>query len=563
MKFINPTQKYQNYPPIDLPDRTWPSRHLKKVPIWCSVDLRDGNQALVQPMNLKEKLKLFQLLVEMGFKEIEIGFPSASKLEYDFTRILIEENYIPDDVTVQVLTQAREALIEKTYEALKGVKRAIIHVYNSTSELQRRVVFKKDKQSILNLAVQGAKWVKERSSSLQGSEIIYQYSPESFTGTELNYALEVCTAVMEEWKPTIDHKMILNLPATVEMSSPNVYADQIEWMCQHLPGREKVIISTHTHNDRGTGVAAAELSLLAGSDRIEGTLFGNGERTGNCDLLTLALNFFSLGISPKLNFSPINQIVETYETCTKLQVHPRHPYAGDLVYTAFSGSHQDAIAKGMKALKTSKTGYWEVPYLPIDPEDLGRSYESIIRVNSQSGKGGSVYLLEREFGFSLPKEMQMEFGKVIQSFLDKENVEVSPQKIWEIFSNEYLERNEPLIFNSLDHIHTVEKDKKEVQATLTLNGETIQVKGEGTGILHAFIEGLSKKIKVALNILSYEEHSLGEGSDVAAVAYLKVNIKNKKILFGLGVNEDITLAAIQAVISAYNRFEKNFADSNA
>jgi len=433
MESKNPKHRYKNYPPVDLPDRTWPNRQLKKVPIWCSVDLRDGNQALVQPMNLKEKLKMFQLLVEMGFKEIEIGFPSASKMEFDFTRKLIEGRYIPEDVTVQVLTQAREALIEKTYEALKGVKRAIVHVYNSTSELQRRVVFKKDRQAILNLAVQGAKWVKEMSHSLNQSEIIFQYSPESFTGTELNYALEVSLAVMEVWKPTLADKMILNLPATVEMSSPHIYADQIEWMCSHLPARDKMIISAHTHNDRGCAVAAAELAILAGADRVEGTLFGNGERTGNCDLLTLALNFFSLGIDPQLNFSPIDKVIEMYETCTKLPVHPRHPYAGELVYTAFSGSHQDAIAKGMKAIEESKTGLWEVPYLPIDPKDLGRDYESIIRVNSQSGKGGSVYLLEREFGFSLPKDMQAEFGKLIQSVLDQKNVEISPDRIWKVF----------------------------------------------------------------------------------------------------------------------------------
>ncbi len=553
MESKNPQHRYKDYPPVDLPGRTWPSKQLKKVPIWCSVDLRDGNQALVQPMNLKEKLKMFQLLVEMGFKEIEIGFPSASKMEFEFTRKLIEERYIPDDVTVQVLTQAREHLIEKTYEALKGVKKAIVHVYNSTSELQRRVVFKKDRQAILNLAVQGAIWVKEMSHSLKNSEITFQYSPESFTGTELDYALEVSLAVMDVWKPTKSNKMILNLPATVEMSSPHIYADQIEWMCSHLPAREKLIISAHTHNDRGCAVASAELALLAGADRVEGTLFGNGERTGNCDLLTLALNFFSLGINPKLNFSPIDKVIEVYETCTKLPVHPRHPYAGELVYTAFSGSHQDAIAKGMKALEESKTALWEVPYLPIDPKDLGRDYESIIRVNSQSGKGGSVYLLEREFGFSLPKDMQIEFGKLIQSVLDQKNIEISPDRIWKVFSKEYLERKEPLSFVRLDEVSSKDEVTKSIRATLKYNEEEIKIHGEGTGILHAFTEALSHKLKQSLKILSYEEHALGEGAEVAAVAYLKVKVKNEKPLFGLGVDADITLAAMRALISAYNR----------
>lgn len=557
MSFFDPSAKYRPFPSIDLPHRKWPQKSLRKVPKWCSVDLRDGNQALIQPMNIQEKLKFFKLLVQMGFKEIEIGFPSASKLEYDFTRKLIEDKLIPSDVTLQVLTQAREPLIEKTYEALKGAHKAIIHLYNSTSELQRRVVFKKDRQAILQLAVQGAKWVKEYSHKMQSEKVTFEYSPESFTGTELDYALDVSLAVMDVWKPTKEHPMILNLPATVEMSSPNIYADQIEWMCDHLPSREKWIVSVHTHNDRGTAIAATELALLAGADRVEGTLFGNGERTGNCDLLTLALNFYSQGIHPKLNFHEVDRIIEVYETCTKLPIHPRHPYAGELVYTAFSGSHQDAIAKGMKAKEQSKSSYWEVPYLPLDPKDVGRDYESIIRINSQSGKGGAIYLLEKEFGFLLPKEMGVEFGQMVQRHLDQQNIEMTSEQVWNLFKEAYLEKKEPLEFIQLERVEISKKnpDQKTVLVGVKQHGSLKKIEGEGAGILEAFINGLNNVLQEKLNILDYEEHALGEGSNVSAVCYIKLSTSLNKTFFGIGVDSDIMASACKALISAYNRFK--------
>lgn len=537
--------------PIDLPNRQWPNRQLKKAPIWCSVDLRDGNQALIHPMNLEEKLRFFKRLVEMGFKEIEIGFPSASKLEYDFTRHLIENKLVPDDVTIQVLTQAREELIEKTVEALKGAKRAIIHVYNSTSTVQREIVFKKDRSQILKLAIQGAKWVKEKSAALQKTQITYEYSPESFSATELDFALEVCTHVMEVFKPTKEHPMILNLPATVEMSTPNLYADQIEWMSTHLPNRDRVIISVHTHNDRGCAVAATELALLAGAERVEGTLFGNGERTGNSDLVTLALNFYSQGIHPKLHFNPIDPIIEMYQTCTRLSVHERHPYAGELVYTAFSGSHQDAIAKGMRARDERKSHLWKVPYLPLDPKDVGRDYESIIRLNSQSGKGGAVYLLEREFGYLLPKAMQKEFGQKVQSFLDEHHIELSSTQVMELFSKEYLEQVEPL---SLINWQTsfAKGEEKTVLAKILNREVELQIEGQGVGVLDAFLNALKKYLEKSLAIEEYHEHSMGSGSEVSAVCYIHLKV-NHKLGFGLGIDPDITTAAMKAIFCALNR----------
>ncbi|MDX1514377.1 MAG: 2-isopropylmalate synthase, partial [Gammaproteobacteria bacterium] len=441
-----PIHKYQAFAPIDLPDRLWPTRTITKAPIWCSVDLRDGNQALIDPMDSKRKLRMFKVLVEMGFKEIEVGFPSASQTDFDFVRKLIEDDLVPDDVTVQVLTQARDPLIRRTYESLQGVKRAIVHVYNSTSTLQRRVVFDMDREGIKGIATDAANLVRELAEGMNGSEIIYQYSPESFTGTELDFAVEVCDAVAEVWQPTPQKKAIMNLPATVEMATPNVYADQIEWFIRNVSNRESLVVSLHPHNDRGTGVAAAELGVMAGADRVEGTLFGNGERTGNVDVVTLAGNLFSQGIDPELDLSDINMLRETAEYCNQLPVHPRHPYAGDLVYTAFSGSHQDAIKKGMAALEKSNSGVWEVPYLPVDPKDLGRSYEAIIRVNSQSGKGGVAYILNSDYHLDLPRNLQIEFSRAVQNVTDESGKEISADEIWDLFQNEYLKVNKPFEF---------------------------------------------------------------------------------------------------------------------
>ena len=450
-KIINDSvSKYKPFEPINIGNRTWPSQIILRSPYWCSVDLRDGNQALIEPMGEERKLRMFKLLLEIGFKEIEVGFPSASQTDFDFVRKIIQENLIPNDVTIQALTQARPELIEKTFEALKGAQRAIVHVYNSTSTLQRRVVFKSDEKGIKKIATDGAKWVKEYSEKYNGTDWTFEYSPESFTGTELPYAVEVCNAVNEVWKPNSDKKTIINLPATVEMASPNIYADQIEWMCKNLQDRENILVSLHPHNDRGTAVAATELGVMAGADRIEGTLFGNGERTGNVDLVTLALNMLTQGVDPHLDFSNINQIMREAEYCNQLPVHPRHPYAGDLVFTAFSGSHQDAIKKGLSELRNSNQELWEVPYLPIDPSDVGRSYEAVIRINSQSGKGGVAYLLEKDHGLSMPRRLQIEFSQVIQKIADESGKEISPSDIWENFQETYL--NESGKYEFSDHV---------------------------------------------------------------------------------------------------------------
>ncbi|HMK50379.1 MAG TPA: 2-isopropylmalate synthase, partial [Thermodesulfovibrionales bacterium] len=439
-----PFEKYRPFRTVEFPERTWPSKKIEKAPRWCSVDLRDGNQALIIPMSLEEKLELFRLLVDMGFKEIEVGFPSASQIEFEFLRTLIERDLVPDNVTLQVLTQARGRLIEKTFESLQGVRSAVVHLYNSTSELQRRVVFRMSRSEIIELAVRGTALIREMAENMPGSEILFEYTPESFTGTEPDFALEICEAVMDVWEPAAGRKILLNLPATVEMSTPNTYADMIEWFCRHIKDRGKVVISTHAHNDRGTAVAATELAIMAGAERVEGTLFGNGERTGNVDIVALAMNLFSQGIDPELDLSDIDRIVDICERCTRIPVHVRHPYAGELVYTAFSGSHQDAINKGMSANKEEKPSCWEVPYLPIDPADVGRTYESIIRINSQSGKGGVAYLMEKEYGFSLPAAIRPEFGTVIQTLSDRTGKEVSPDMIWHAFEDEYLNADSPL-----------------------------------------------------------------------------------------------------------------------
>jgi 2-isopropylmalate synthase len=551
-----PIHKYQAFEPIDLPDRQWPTRTLTRAPIWCSVDLRDGNQALIDPMDSARKMRMFKVLVGMGFREIEVGFPSASQTDFDFVRKLIEEDLIPDHVTVQVLTQAREPLIRRTFESLAGVPRAILHVYNSTSTLQRRVVFDMDRNGIRTIATDAAKLVRELAEGMNGSEIIYQYSPESFTGTELDYAVEVCNAVAAVWEPTPQRKAIMNLPATVEMATPNVYADQIEWFIRNVENRDSLIISLHPHNDRGTGVAAAELGVMAGADRIEGTLFGNGERTGNVDVITLAGNLFSQGIDPELDLSDIDMLRETAEYCNQLPVHPRHPYAGDLVYTAFSGSHQDAIKKGMAALQKSNSGLWEVPYLPVDPKDLGRNYEAIIRVNSQSGKGGVAYILHSDHHLDLPRNLQVEFSRVVQDVTDRTGREISAEDIWDLFQKEYLLRNTP--FEFIEHWSVPDTHATELRrltASIRHNGEERTVNGKGNGPIAAYLDALARDCGTTVRVVNYHEHAIGHGADATAVAYVEVEGDNGESLFGVGMNPNITIASLKAVTSAINRHE--------
>lgn len=553
-----PIKKYQAFVPIDLPDRRWPTRTIARAPIWCSVDLRDGNQALIDPMDSKRKLRMFKVLVGMGFKEIEVGFPSASQTDFDFVRKLIEEDLVPDDVTIQVLTQAREPLIRRTYESLEGVRRAILHVYNSTSTLQRRVVFNSDRDGIKAIATDAATIVRELAEGMNGSEIIYQYSPESFTGTELDYAVEVCDAVADVWQPTPEKKAIMNLPATVEMATPNIYADQIEWFIRNVKNRDSLIISLHPHNDRGTGVAAAELGVMAGADRIEGTLFGNGERTGNVDVVTLAGNLFSQGVDPELDLSDIDMLRETAEYCNQLPVHPRHPYAGDLVYTAFSGSHQDAIKKGMAALAGSNSGMWEVPYLPVDPKDLGRSYEAIIRVNSQSGKGGVAYILHSDHQLDLPRNLQVEFSRVVQNVTDESGKEISAEGIWDLFQAEYLSRKTP--FEFIEHWSVPDTHASELRrltATVRQNGEECTINGKGNGPIAAYLDALARDCGTTVRVVNYHEHAIGHGADATAVAYVEVEGENGETLFGVGMNPNITIASLKAVTSAVNRHEAN------
>jgi 2-isopropylmalate synthase len=552
---IDPTTKYRPFQPVPLPDRQWPGKTIAKAPIWCSVDLRDGNQALVEPMGPERKLRMFRTLVKMGYKEIEIGFPSASQTDFDFCRELIEGGRIPSDVTIQVLTQARDHLISRTYEALVGARRAIVHVYNSTSTLQRRVVFNQDMKGIKEIAVHGATLVRDIAAQQKGNtEFIFQYSPESFTGTEIDYAIEVCEAVMDVWQPTKARPCIINLPATVEMSTPNIYADQIEYFCRKMKNREAAIISLHPHNDRGTGVAAAELGVLAGADRIEGTLFGNGERTGNVDLVTLGLNLFTQGVDPGVDFGNINELVQTAEYCNQLPVHPRHPYAGDLVFTAFSGSHQDAIKKGFAAMKQSNSGEWEVPYLPIDPADVGRSYEAVIRINSQSGKGGVAYVLETDYGLTLPRRLQVEFSQVVQDIADKTGKEITASQIWQSFNDEYLSLETPYAFVShqtLADSHASEL--RNLTAGIRDKGKEISISGRGNGPIDAFMDALKKHSGIDLKVVDYREHSVGKGNDANAVAYVEMSLPDGRTVFGVGKDSNIVTASLKAIISATNR----------
>ncbi|EQB39350.1 2-isopropylmalate synthase [Sulfurimonas hongkongensis] len=546
--------KYRPYPKIDLPNREWPDNTITKAPRWCSVDLRDGNQALINPMDMTKKLELFALLLKLGFKEIEVGFPSASKVEFDFLRRLVDDKLIPDDVTIQVLVQAREHLIAKTFEALKGVKKATVHLYNSTSSAQRKIVFGKSKEEIIALAIEGVDLVKKYEKEHDG-EIFLEYSPESFTGTELEFAAAISNAVTARWGIADNRKVIINLPATVEMSTPNVYADQIEWMSKHLDNRKNVIISTHTHNDRGTSIAATELALLAGADRVEGTLLSNGERTGNVDIITLALNMLTQGIDPKLNFSNVDEVLEVVERCTEMPTHPRHPYVGDLVYTAFSGSHQDAINKGLAYQKNSQNGFWEVPYLPIDPKDVGRSYESIIRINSQSGKGGVAYILEKNFGYQLPKAMHPEIGKIVQAVTDEEGRELEPDEILDIFNKTYFEPDEHISFVDV----TVESLKKVSTCTIVYNyrGKEIVASAQGNGPIDACKNALMKDYENEFTINSYSEHSCGDKSSAKAIAYIEVQSKETLSCFGVGIDDDIATASIKAMFSALNRAFSN------
>lgn len=547
--------RYKKNPVLNYPERTWPGKEITKAPIWCSVDLRDGNQALIDPMVVHEKLEMFDYLVKLGFKEIEIGFPAASQIEFDFLRRLIDCKLIPDDVRVQVLTQCREELIDRTFEAIEGCKQAIVHIYNSTSTLQRDVVFGMSREEIIDIAIKGTQMVKERAKRFDG-KIILEYSPESFTGTEVEFALEICTAVQRIWEPTKENPMIINLPATVEMNTPNVYADQIEWMNNHFEDRESIILSVHPHNDRGTGVAAAELALMAGADRIEGTLFGNGERTGNVDILTIAYNMFSQGINPQLNIEQVNEIIEIYERCCKIPIHPRHPYAGKLVFTAFSGSHQDAINKGVHAMQERKNEYWQVPYLPIDPADIGREYEPIVRINSQSGKGGVAFIMDTYFGFKLPKAMHKEFANVIQT-LSETKGEISPEEIMAKFKEEYLDKKEPLHFRRL-HVTDLSEEEKafdtKVKVLYTDHGAEKTFEAVGNGPIDAVKRGLQESLDLDVKILDYEEHALQSGSNSQAAAYIHLLDSNTgRVTYGVGVSSNITRASVRAIFSALNR----------
>ena len=547
------SRKYQPYPQIDLKDRQWPSRRIEQAPIWCSVDLRDGNQALVDPMGHDRKERMFKLLLDMGFREIEVGFPSASQTDFDFARWTIEQGGVADDVSLQVLVQCRPELITRTFEALEGAHRPIVHFYNSTSELQRRVVFEKDVAGIKRIATDAAKMITDMAAKAGGG-YRFQYSPESFTGTELEVALEICNAVTEIVKPTPENKLILNLPATVEMSTPNIYADMIEWMCRNIDNRDNIIVSLHPHNDRGTGIAATELGLMAGADRVEGTLFGNGERTGNVDVVTLALNMYTQGLDPRLDCSDITRMKEVYEYSNQMAIPERHPYVGELVYTAFSGSHQDAINKGMKAKAKSNTGLWEVPYLPIDPQDVGRDYEAIIRINSQSGKGGIAYILQSDYGLNLPRNLQVEFSRDIQAITDAEGKELPAKRIYEGFIETYVDQpGSRLAF--VDH-HTKadldHKGRRLVDAVIRDGDREVAIVGTGTGPIDGFVDALSRHIGVQLSVLDYSEHSMHRGSNAAAICYMEVEYPGGK-LFGAGIDTNIVTASLKAVVSAANR----------
>jgi 2-isopropylmalate synthase len=541
-----PKKKYRPFAPIDLRDRTWPDNVITAPPLWCSVDLRDGNQALIEPMDATRKRRMFDMLVRTGFKEIEVGFPAASQTDFDFVRELIERNLIPDDVIIQVLTQARPELIERTYESLRGAKRAIVHLYNSTSTLQRRVVFGLDRPGIINIAVQAARCVRDLAAQQPGTDWRFEYSPESFTGTELDFAVEICDAVNEVWQPTPQRKVILNLPATVEMATPNIYADQIEWFGRHIARRDSIVLSVHPHNDRGTAIAAAELAVMAGAERVEGTLFGNGERTGNVDVVTLALNLYSQGVHPGLDFSNINEAARCAEYCNQLPIHPRHPYVGDLVFTSFSGSHQDAIKKGFAARRDGDL--WEMPYLPIDPRDVGRTYESVIRVNSQSGKGGIAYLLERDYGLTMPRRLQIEFSQVVQAVTDATGKELLSEQIWSLFEREYLGENGAYVYGG-HQLSPVREHLERLTLKLKCHGQGALLHGEGNGPIDAIVDALGLRF----DVLSYEEHSMGSGSDARAVAFVEITTPARATLFGVGLHENIVTASLMAILSAVNR----------
>ena len=547
-----PIEKYVPFPPIDLPDRRWPCRVITEAPQWCSVDLRDGNQALVEPMGPERKARMFDFLVKMGFKEIEVGFPAASQTDFDFVRRLIDNDMIPPDVKIQVLTQARDELIRRTFDAIRGSRRAIVHLYNSTSTLQRRVVFGMDEAGIRDIAVNGTKLVKDLMPAVPKTEVVLEYSPESFTGTELPFAKEVCEAVMDVWQPTPENRIIINLPATVEMATPNVYADQIEWFARNIKNRDSVILSAHPHNDRGTGVAAAELAMMAGIDRVEGTLFGNGERTGNVDIVSLAMNMFSQGVDPMLDLHDVTEIVETVEYCNQLPVHPRHPYGGELVFTAFSGSHQDAIKKGFAALEKSNSGLWEVPYLPIDPKDIGRDYEAVIRVNSQSGKGGVAYILHADYGLDLPKRHQADFARTVQEIADATGKEISSAMIWDAFERMYLKTGR---FGFIGHVTLPQQSphaNRRIEATLKVDGVERTVRGEGNGSIAALVDAMGKECGVKVEIVDFREHAIGVGADARAAAYVEARA-NGVSSFGVGIDTNTVAASLRAVLSAANR----------
>ena len=557
-------KKYIPFAPVSLPDRTWPNNRIEKAPTWCSVDLRDGNQALVTPMNLQEKLDFFKLLVDIGFKEIEVGFPSASETEYEILRALIDGHYIPDDVTIQVLVQAREHLIRKTFEAVRGAKNVIIHFYNSTSTLQRKVVFKKDMQGIIDIAVAGAKLVRELTEADQsGTNFRYEYSPESFSGTEMDFAVDICHQVMETLGATNENPVILNLPNTVEMCTPNTYADQIEYFIRHLPNRDAAIISVHPHNDRGTGVACAELSMLAGADRVEGTLFGNGERTGNLDIVTVALNMFTQGVDPMLDFSHIDHVREIYERCTKMHVPERWPYAGKLAFTAFSGSHQDAINKGHEYMRESKTPYWEIPYLPIDPADVGREYEPIIRINSQSGKGGAAFIMDHNYGYHMPKAMHPEFGAVVQAECDRTGRELTANEVYELFHREFLNISEPYALSRAkfyeEAIAGSAANVTHFSGVLSVRGQFVQLESRGNGPIDAFFNALGQAGIEGYSFISYSEHAISMGSDSQAVAYIELRVPGGRRIFGVGTEHNINFASVKGILSAINRFESGMA----
>ena len=557
-------KKYIPFVPVSLPNRTWPNNRIEKAPTWCSVDLRDGNQALVTPMNLQEKLDFFKLLVDIGFKEIEVGFPSASETEYEILRALIDGHYIPDDVTIQVLVQAREHLIRKTFEAVRGAKNVIIHFYNSTSTLQRKVVFKKDMQGIIDIAVAGAKLVRELTEADQsGTNFRYEYSPESFSGTEMDFAVDICHQVMETLGATKENPVILNLPNTVEMCTPNTYADQIEYFIRHLPNRDAAIISVHPHNDRGTGVACAELSMLAGADRVEGTLFGNGERTGNLDIVTVALNMYTQGVDPMLDFSHIDHIREIYERCTKMHVPERWPYAGKLAFTAFSGSHQDAINKGHEYMRESKSPYWEIPYLPIDPADVGREYEPIIRINSQSGKGGAAFIMDHNYGYHMPKAMHPEFGAVVQAECDKTGRELTANEVYELFHREFLNISEPYALSRAkfyeEAIAGSAANVTHFSGVLCVRGQFIQLESRGNGPIDAFFNALGQAGIEGYSFISYSEHAISMGSDSQAVAYIELRVPGGRRIFGVGTEHNINFASVKGILSAINRFESGMA----